>query len=186
MLQGRHRRVGEGIRIGLPGLTCQITTPIVFGPDNVPAVLTVEDAALDLHFAVFSALTHSRGPDVRVILEVLAAALETADKETASDLSEFTEAGLGSTPGFEIWRALMASGTFTYVSETRAKGRVEGRAEGRAEEAAKIILRLLKRRGIPVDDHSRRRIESCTDQDMLEKWADRTLDIDNIKQLFED
>lgn len=72
----------------------------------------------------------------------------------------------------------MASGTFTYVSETRAKGRVE--------EAAKIILRLLKRRGIPVDDTSRERIKSCTDQDTLEKWADRTLDVDTVEQLFED
>lgn len=112
------------------------------------------------------------------VLEVLATALETVDKETASDLSEFTEAGLGTTPGSEIWRALMASGTFTYVSEARAKGR--------AEEAAKIILRLLNRRGIPVDDHSRRRIESCTDQDTLEKWADRTVDVETVGQLFED
>jgi hypothetical protein len=171
----------KGIRIGLPGLVCQVTTPIVFGPHNVPAVVTAEDAALDLHFAVFSALTHSRGPEARVILEALAAALETADKGIASDLSEFTEAGLGSTPGFQIWRALMASGTFSYVSETRAKGRVEGRAE----EAVKIILHILKRRGIDVDDEARRRIEGCTDLDVLEAWADRAFDIDGIGQLFE-
>lgn len=56
----------KGIRTGLPGLTCQVTTPIVLGPDNVPAVTTVDEAARDLYFAVFSALTHSRGPDARV------------------------------------------------------------------------------------------------------------------------
>lgn len=76
----------------------------------------------------------------------------------------------------------MASGTFTYVSETRAKGRAEGRAEGEAT----IILRILKRRGILVDDRSRQRIESCTDQDTLEKWADRIVDIEAIEELFED
>lgn len=72
----------------------------------------------------------------------------------------------------------VASETFTYVSETRAKGMAAGEA--------KIILRILKRRGIPVDDHSRRRIESCTDQDTLEKWADRTVDVETVGQLFED
>jgi hypothetical protein len=171
-----------GFRTGLPGLTCQVTTPVVFGPDNVPALTTVAEAARDLHFAVFAALTHSRGPDVRVILEVLAAALETTDKDTASGLSEFAEAGLGATPGFEIWRKLMASGTFTYVSETRAKGRAEGMAAGEA----KALLRFLKRRGIVVDDHSRRRIESCTDQETLDTWLDRAVDIQTIDQLFDD
>lgn len=143
-----------------------------------------------LHYAVFSALTHSRGPDARGILEVLAAALETTDKETASDLSEFTEAGLGSTPGFEIWRALMASGTFTYVSATRAKGRAEGRAEGRVEGRvegeAKSILRVLKRRGFKVDDNSRERIESCADQEILEKWLDRAVDAVRVEDIFKD
>jgi hypothetical protein len=168
----------EPITIGLPGLICQKTTPIVLGPDNVPAVTTVEEAASDLHFAVFSALTHSRGPDMRAILEVLAAALETTDKATASDLSEFTEAGLGTTPGFEIWRALMASGTFSYVSETRARGRAEGEA--------KFILRALKRRGIKVDDASREQIQSCTDQETLGLWFDRTFEATTVEDLFKD
>ena len=172
----------DPITIGLPGLACQVTTPAVLGPDNVRAVMTVAEAARDLHFAVFAALTHSRGPDVRVILEVLATALETTDTETASYLSEFTEAGLGSTLGFEIWRALMASGTFTYVSETRAKGRAEGRAEGEA----KFILRALHRRGITVDDESRERIESCTDQEALIRWFDRALVASSIEDVFKD
>jgi hypothetical protein len=72
----------------------------------------------------------------------------------------------------------MGSGTFTYVSETRAKGRAEGEA--------RVILHILKRRGIGVDDEARRRIESCTDLELLEKWADRTLDVDDVKQLFQD
>jgi hypothetical protein len=75
----------------------------------------------------------------------------------------------------------MDSGKFTYVSETRAKGR----AEGRAEEAAKNILIVLKARGIPVDDHSRRRIEACTDQEALEKWVSRAAVINKIEELFE-
>lgn len=131
---------------------------------------------------MFSALTHSRGPGVRAILEVLAAALETTDKATASDLSEFTEAGLGTTPGFEVWRALMASGTFSYVSEIRARGRAEGEVIGEA----KFILRALKRRGINVDDASRERIQSCTDQETLGLWFDRTFEATTVEDLFKD
>jgi hypothetical protein len=76
----------------------------------------------------------------------------------------------------------MASGTFTYVSETRAKGRAEGRAEGEA----KFILRALHRRGITVDDESRERIESCTDQEALIRWFDRALVASSIEDVFKD
>jgi hypothetical protein len=89
---------------------------------------------------------------------------------------------LESTPGFEIWRALRATGTFTYVSETRAKGRAEGEAIGEA----KSILRALERRGIKVDDASRGRIASCTDRDTLDKWLDRTFEAGTVADLFKD
>lgn len=172
------------IMTGLPGLACQTTTPIVLGPDNVPIVTTVEEAAADLHFAVFSALTHSRGREARAILEVLATALDTTDTGTAEELAEFTEAGLGDTPGLEIWRALMATEAFPYVSQMRAKGRAEGRVEGEAIGEAKSILRVLKRRKIAVDDASRKRIESCTDTTTLGTWLDRSLDATTVEELF--
>jgi hypothetical protein len=198
----------EPIRIGLPDVTCMTVTPIVLGPDNVPAVITVEEAASDLPFAVFSALTHSRGRNARAILEVLAVALDTTDTETAAMYAEFTEAGLGDTPGLQIWRALMAIETFPYSSqlrskgreeghaegraegrkegraEGRAEGRVEGRAEGRAQGEAAAILRILERRKVEVDDGSRERIESCTDLELLGTWLDRSLDVEAVDELF--
>ena len=172
------RRAREPVITGLPGLTCQTTIPIVLGPDNVPAITSVEEAAADLHFAVFSALTHSRDPEAGAILEVLATALTTTDTVTAEHLADFTEAGLGSTPGLPIWRNLMATKPFPFVSEIRAQSEARGEA--------KIILRLLKRRGVAVDDASRERIESCTDQETLERWADRTLDATTVEDLFKE
>ena len=176
----------KAIKTGLPGLTCQVTTPIVLGPDNVPALTSVAEAAENLHFAVYSALTHSREPEARVILEALEAALETTDPDTASDLSDFIEDGLGDTPGYHIWRELMATRTPTYVSETRAKSRAEGRVEGRVEGEAKAILRVLARRGFTVEDADRERIESCGDLETLEKWLDRSVDADRVEDLFKD
>jgi hypothetical protein len=176
----------EPIRVGRPGLTCLTVTPVVLGPDNVPAVTSVEEAASDLQFAVFSALTHSRGPQVGGILETLAAALDTTDTGIAANLAEFTEAGLGDTPGQQIWRALMATETFPFVSEMRAKGRAEGRAEGEAKGEAKAVLRILNRRKVAVDDAARQRIESCTNVKTLETWLDRSLTATTVGELFQD
>jgi hypothetical protein len=172
----------EPIVTGLPGLTCQTTIPVVLGPDNVPVVVTVEEAAADLHFAVFSALTHSRGRKARAILGVLAAALATTDTDTARDLAAFTESGLGNTPGLPIWRELMAAKPFPYITEMEARGEAKGEVKGEV----KFILRALKRRGVVVDDASRKRIESCTDQVTLGIWFDRSLDATTVEDLFKE
>ena len=176
----------EPIRIGRPGLTCLTVTPVVLGPDNMPAITSVEEAASDLPFAVLSALIHSRGPQAGGILETLAAALTTTDAGIAADLAEFTEAGLGDTPGQQIWRALMATETFPFVSEMRAKGRAEGEAIGEAKGEAKAVLRVLQRRKVAIDDMSRQRIESCTDLKTLETWLDRSLTVSTAEELFKD
>ncbi len=168
------------IEIGLPGLTCQTTRLVVFGPDNVPAITDPEDAAADLMLAVFSALTHSRGPKARGILEALATALTTIDEEAASNLSEFTETGLGETASAEIWRAMMATRTYPFVSQTRLQGREEGRAEG----LAVAILKVLDRRGVEVDDDSRQRIASCTETDVLDTWLDHSFVVAKASDLF--
>jgi hypothetical protein len=180
----------EPVEIGRPGLVCLTMTPVVLGPDNVPPLTTPEEAAGDLPFAVFAALTHSRGRKVGAILEALASALNTIDTAVASELAEFTEAGLGDTAGLKIWRTLMATETFPYMSETRVKGRLEGRAEGRAEgrveEGVRAVLRVLKRRDVAVDDDSRERIESCANLETLETWLDRAVTAHKVKELFED
>jgi hypothetical protein len=130
--------------------------------------------------AVFSALTHSRGPRARGILEALATALTTIDEEAASSLSEFTETGLGETASAEIWRAMMATRTYPFVSQTRLQGRAEGRAEG----LAAAILKILDRRGIEVDDDFRQRIASCTDADVLDTWLDHSFVVAKASDLF--
>ena len=133
---------------------------------------------------MFSALTHSRGPEAHAILTALAAALDTIDTETADFLVEFTEAGLGNTPGQRIWKVLMATVTYPYVSSIRSQGREEGREEGRAQGEAAAVLRILGKRGVVVDGTSRERIESCTDLDLLGTWLDRSLTAQQVDELF--
>jgi hypothetical protein len=182
----------EPIEVGEPGAVCMVVTPLVLGPDNVPAVVTVEDARADLPFAVFSALTHSRsrGPRKDAIIDSLATALREIDVTAAAELAEFTEVGLGKTAAGKKWRALMATRTFPYASEQRSQGREEGRqegrAEGRAQGRAEDILLILKKRKIEVDDDSRQRIKSCTDMKSLEKWLGRSLTATKAGDLFKD
>ena len=174
----------EPIMVGLPGLVSMTVTPVVLGPDNVPAVTTVDEASQDITAAVFSALTHSRGSRARDILEVLSAALDTIDAETAGFLAEYIEDGLGETPAQSIWKVLMATVTYPYVSSIRSQGREEGREEGRAQGEAAAVLRILAKRGIAVDDKSRERIGSCTDLDLLGTWLDRSLTAEQVDELF--
>src|SRR5262249_17967453 len=130
---------------------------------------------------VFSALTHSRRAEVRGILEALVTALTAIDRETAKNLAEFTEAGLGDTAGRQIWRALMATRTYPFVSEMREQGREEGRVETLAE----AILAVFGQRGIEVDEATRAQIESCDDAEVLKLWLLRSVVVASASELFD-
>jgi hypothetical protein len=174
----------QPIVIGLPDLTCMLVHPVVLGPDNVPAVTDMTEAGLDLTYAVFSALTHSRSSRVGAILEALAGALKAVDEETALALVEITEAGLVGTAGQQKWSELMRKQLISYKSEFRREGIEEGRAEGRAKGRAEDILRILDKRGIAVDDASRERVLSCSDLDTLGDWLDLALTATQVSDLF--
>ena len=136
------------------------------------------------HCTASSSTTASYSRGASPASSASAAALDTIDTETADFLVEFTEAGLGNTPGQQIWKVLMATMTYPYVSELRSKGREEGREEGRAQGQAQSILQVLDRRGIAVDDGSRERIEACTDAGTLSTWLDRALTVTKSADLF--
>jgi hypothetical protein len=176
------------ITIGPPGIPCVQTYAIVLGPDNTPAITSLDQARDDVAFAALAAMTQSRALDFSAILEVLHTALSEIDEESAAILSEFAEAGLGDTPAREFWRKLMAVSVYPYPSQLRLQGREEGREEGRAEgEAAgqaKSIIAILEDRGISVDDADRERILGCADLKTLETWLHRSLRVSAIGELF--
>ena len=103
-------------------------------------------------------------------------ALTTIDKESAANLAEFTETGLGDTAGRQIWRALMATRTYPFVSQMRLQARAGGLAEG--------IFTIFEERGIEVDQASRACIESCDDAEILNAWLRRALTVAAASELF--
>jgi hypothetical protein len=173
---GTARWAREPIRIGPPDVICMTVQVVVFGPDNVPAVTDPAEAAEDVCFAVFSALTHSRSGAVGGILGALALALGTVDAETGAILAEFTETGLGRTAGRTIWRKLMATASYPYVSQLRAQGRLEAKREA--------ILQILECRGIAVSDAVRDAINACKDKKVLDRWLRRAVTIHDGSELL--
>ncbi len=53
-----------------------------------------------------------------------------------------------------------------------------------AKTEARIILKFLAMRDIPVSDDERKRIEGCTDLDMLEAWVMRAPSVERTDELF--
>jgi hypothetical protein len=174
----------QPIICGLPGLTCMIVTPAGLGPDNVPLVTDLAEACADVGGAVFSSLTHKSSPEVGGILEVLSAALGTLDVETAKLLAELTEAGLAGSGGLLIWRNLMTTTAYPYVSQLRAQGQAEGREEGREEGRAQVIADVLDQRKISLTAQERQHILDCTDAAVLDLWVSRMLTVTTAAELF--
>lgn len=53
-----------------------------------------------------------------------------------------------------------------------------------AEAEARIILKFLEMRGIPVSEGARQRIGDCTDLEMLEAWVLRAPSVQTVEELF--
>jgi predicted transposase YdaD len=77
-----------------------------------------------------------------------------------------------------------AKGRAEGQAEGRAEGQAEGRAEGKAEGEARMILRVLSARGLPVPAEIRRRVLSCADLSQLEAWGDRAATAASIDDVF--
>jgi hypothetical protein len=99
------------------------------------------------------------------------------DEESAANLAEFTETGLGDTAGRQIWRALMATRTYPFVSQMRLQAQAETLADG--------ILAVFDERGIEVDEAARARIESCHDAEALKVWLRRSAVVASASELFD-
>ncbi|MEU8616514.1 hypothetical protein [Streptomyces sp. NPDC048623] len=180
-------------RSGYRDWTAISVHPLVLGPDNVPIITDPAVAVQNLAMTAFSALTHGRSPEAPAILDALATALGSADRDSISYYSEFMEIGLGDTLARDIWRKLMATvsyfpGRGTLVEETylkgKADGEAEGKAEGKAEALSEAVLRVLAARGVEVPEEAAGRITECTDLGTLDLWLDRAATATRVEELF--
>jgi len=62
--------------------------------------------------------------------------------------------------------------------------RARSRDEGALRKQASMLLRLLDRRGLAVDEATRARVTACEDADQLEQWFDRAIVAGHIDEVF--
>ena len=174
------RWAAQPIKLGFPGWESLIMRPLVLGPDNVPVIADVREAERDVPLAVLSAMTHGRGPNAAAILESLAAALKTIDRDSAAVFVQFVDSCLVDPRAKQMWRDLMTAIQYFWRHPLAEQVREEGRIEAKAE----MTLRILEWRGIPVSDGVRGRVNSCADADQLEAWAQRAMHVTDAAELF--
>ncbi|WP_026925289.1 hypothetical protein [Glycomyces arizonensis] len=141
--------------------------PRIVGPDNMPLITDAAEAAEDVPFAVLALLTQRLNPGVERAMRPLMDALDTLDTDTARYYAEFVEGGLGESCQREVWKQIMKTMTYGYVSELKQ----EFREEGHLETAVKTLLAVLDARGLDATDADRDRIRSCTDHERLLAWT---------------
>ncbi|MEU0602773.1 hypothetical protein ABZ484_31805 [Streptomyces sp. NPDC006393] len=185
------RWASRPIQLGFPGWYSLTVRPLVLGPDNVPVIVDERQAEKDVPLAVFSAMTHGRGPQAPAILKSLATALQTIDPENAAVFVQFVDSCLADPQAKQMWRDLMTAIQYFWrhplAEQVREEGREEGRKEGREEARRRLrelILRILESRGIPVADAVRERVGACPDMDQLDAWAQRALRVTDAAELF--
>ncbi|PXY27751.1 hypothetical protein [Prauserella muralis] len=166
------------IELGHPGWTL---APVVLGPDRVPVVTDVGDAARAPELAVLSAMAHGTHPDRDKVFHALLTALRTVDAQRTTLYHDLVLAALPEAARHHL-EALMKLGTheYEYQSEFVRRNVVQGRAEGEAT----ALLAVLAARGIEVPDDIRRRITGCTDLQQLETWIRRAATATSVEQLF--
>jgi hypothetical protein len=186
------------IQLGFPGWESLTVRPLVLGPDNVPVIADEREAERDVPLAVLSAMTHGCGPRSAVILESLAAALRTVDTDSAAAFVQFVDSCLADPQAQQMWRDLMTAIQYFWrhplAEQVREEGREQGleqgleqgRAEGEAAGQAKMVLRILEWRSIPVSDDVRKRVNACMDLHRLEVWAQRAVHATDAAELFAD
>ncbi|MEV4227359.1 hypothetical protein AB0J81_09655 [Streptomyces bobili] len=178
------RWAAEPIHLGVRGCPSLTVRPFVLGPDNVPVIAKASEAERDVPLAVLSAMTHGRGRQAPAILESLAAALRTIDRDSAAVFVQFVDSCLADTQARKMWRDMMTTIQYFWRHPLAEEVREEGREEGRAEALAGTILRILRVRDIDVPDDVRARVEACRDLDQLVRWSERAVHAARADDLF--
>jgi hypothetical protein len=170
---------------------------LVIGPGTIPRLGALRRATREPEAVVIAGMIYAGHEGDVAIAPRLARACSTlrepqgmiVDDLLRSRLSRaalraFTEE-LMKIPAGYVWQSDF---TKKHQAKGRTEGRVEGREEGRQEGRVKaqqeMLLAVLKRRRISVDEVSRARIRACADGKQLEAWLLCAIEAKSIKDVF--
>ena len=168
------------IELGHPGARI---VPLVLGPDRVPLVTDMEQAARVPELAVLSAMAHGADPDRSKVLDVLPEAFAAVGPDHADLYYDIVLAALPQAAQRYL-EALVKTRTYEYQSDFARRYFSQGKVEGEAKGEAKAVLAVLDARGIDVPADARMRITDCTDLDQLDTWIRRAVTAVSVDELF--
>jgi hypothetical protein len=163
--------------------------PLVLGPSHIPPVTDEVLAEQASELAMMSLLAHADEP---ILAEVASAALEGIKNKPRDRARVYYSV---------IWivledacrknklaRAMMDALLQKYGDRIKLElfeiGRRWGESTGEARGEAKGIIKLLRKRGVVVDEGAEARILGCADQATLDRWFDRVLTVNTVQELF--
>jgi hypothetical protein len=76
--------------------------------------------------------------------------------------------------------------TAEYKSDFFDRVEAQGIAQGIAQGETRILLKIIKSRGIRLTDEQLDQVNSCTDPDQVDLWADRALNAASANDIFKD
>ncbi|RSN66251.1 hypothetical protein [Actinomadura sp. WAC 06369] len=182
------RACARPILMGHPEL---ILKPLTFHPGLVGPITDPERARKVPELVILSTPAHADGPHRVAVLDSYNAAIDHVAQvqgvAIATQYHDHTTPQLSAVARKLMEERMQAAG-YEWKSEFaihhRAEGKAEGKAEGRTEEAAKLVLRILQKRGVCVSDDARRRITECTDLEQLEEWVLDAGTVASVDELF--
>lgn len=164
-----------------------VLQPIVIGPRQIPTITDHDEARRSPELAVLSVAAHGREPGAEHIALAAIAACHDLDSERSLLYPDFVLALLGKVARAAL-EQIMQSKNYEYQSDFVRKyfygGKAEGRSEGRAEGKAELVLKLLRRKGFPVDAAVEARVTACHDDILLDTWAERLLTAADLDEVF--
>ena len=174
-----------------------VLRPVVIDASNTPDPADPALAEIAPELVVLAAHTGALDLDDAQARDLVSATISSLDKDravlyaslilnVASESARTALEDLMTTAGIKIYPAAVqfAENLERLREEAKAQGRALGEAEGRALDEAEMLLLIVSKRGIAVDDETRDRILACTDTATIESWADRVLTGTTAAEIF--
>ncbi|MEU6858153.1 hypothetical protein AB0B28_04660 [Glycomyces sp. NPDC046736] len=171
------RWVRHGVDTGHPGF---VLIPLVIGPDQIPVITDPERARESVEMTIYSLLAHGEGRHGEEIMRAYYAAVPNLDQNKQDKYTRFALNAL-SEEARQRLEAIIMSDETSFGSNLL--DRIEAKGEARGER--KSLLAVLEARGIPVDESTRARIDTCDETEQIVAWLVRAASADSITEVFD-
>jgi hypothetical protein len=182
-----------------------VLEPLVVGPRQIPAELTLDEARARPDRLALSVITHGHkrgslrlnrtamkvahelvalGDEKSIVLSDLIVGSVREDVRRMVKAEMEAETGWGKTLWFSEIGKAVADGWAKGRRLGQTKGKAEGRAEGKAEGIARALWMALRARRLVPTKEQRTRIEACSDHRQLERWLRKALLANDVAEIF--